>query len=570
MDYAVPMVLYFLIYVIYTFPLIGQMGEVIIGLPGPKTDTPQVLSNLYLFKTGMAQGSVWHTKELFYPIGAATYMHGFMPGLGFLYWLFAEPNAFIFLNLFLILSFLLSGLGSYHLALKFVKHKMAALCCGFIYAFSAFKLGQFTDHYWYVINFTIPWYFLHFPAIVSFSTKQWPSIKSYKALFICLALGIISASLDYYTTFFLIYASLFYLIYTCFKPFKTLNLKPVYKWLLFVSLLIVSSNIVDLLRQYGFDDKHGLYWGGDIAGFILPTYSRFLDFKLLSETTANLFSKSILESNMFLGWSLILLFMYCIFLYIKTPNKSKAKIFLYMSLLLMILCLPSLRLFGHTLIKTPTAFFHFVPFLNNLRVPTRWAMLLYLFIPIFCFLVLSKNAFWRNRITQIAIFLGLLLFIEYFPKPYEFFNKNHDKVNALALKELPGNVMVHLPFGLSDGYKAVGNGDNRHMYLQTIHNKKLLGGYFSRLSDDAYDFYTGDVVMQNLLLLLEEKELKTQSVNRQEANNFIKRFQPDIVYVDEAYKQHKAFQYLMHVLEKQDIFSFTKINERTYTRSEVK
>lgn len=569
MDYALPLFLYFIVYVIYTFPLIGQMGDVIIGLPGAKADTPQVLSNLYLFKTGMAQGSVWHTTELFYPIGSNTYMHGFMSGLGLLYWLLGCPDAFVFLNIILIIAFLLTGLGAYHLAKKYLNNHVAALCCGFIYAFSAFKLGHFTDHYWFVINFTIPWYYLIFPSILRFEGNGLPRIQSYKNLILCLLLGIISASLDYYETFFLIYTSIFYVLY---RYSAQLNWKPIpktYQWGLILLLILGGSGIVDLLRQYGVDDKHGLYWGGDIAGFVLPLFSRFLDFDLLNTQSQMLFNKSFMEGNMFLGWSLILLFLYSVFLYVKNPNKSAARIFLYMSLLVIVLCLPSLRFFGHTIIKTPSAFLHYIPFLNHLRVPTRWAMLLYLFIPIFCFLVLSKNDYWRKSITLSAALLGLLLFIEYFPKPYAFFNKNHDIENALALKALPGDVMLHLPLGLSDGYKALGNGDTRHMYLQTIHHKKLLGGYFSRLSDEVFDLYTGDAVMQNLLILLEGKETQSTMVNRQQANAFIERFQPDIIYVDEAYAQHKAFQYLVQVLEEQNVFTYTRINDRTYSRRKL-
>jgi len=63
----------------YSYPLIGHWDSQIIGLDTAFADTPQILSNLYLFQADLAAGNYGHTQELFYPIGASTWMHGFTP-----------------------------------------------------------------------------------------------------------------------------------------------------------------------------------------------------------------------------------------------------------------------------------------------------------------------------------------------------------------------------------------------------------------------------------------------------------------------------------------------------------
>src|SRR5690606_23381298 len=118
-------------------------------------------------------------------------------------------------------------------------------------------------------------------------------------------------------------------------------------------------------------------------------------------------------------------------------------------------CFPVLKIFGHTLIKLPSALLHFVPFFNNLRVPTRWGILLNLFLGLYlvraAYLTLSEK---QNRWA--ALGLLLLVALEYLPRTYSFFPENTYARMAAEAGKQPGEVLLTLPFGVRDGYRQEG------------------------------------------------------------------------------------------------------------------
>jgi len=463
------------VFLAYSYPLIWNWNTQIIGLDTPFADTPQILSNLYLFQADLQAGNYGHTQELFHPLGASTWMHGFTPGMSLLYALFGG-NVFAFLNSFLLGCFVLAGLGAYQLARKFTSSFMGALLVAFVYTFSSFHLAQWQDHYWYVINFTLPWYLLYFPRVFDFHPRhRLFRLASWKYLFICFALGIISASLDYYTTFFLIYLSLFYAIWKRYLCGIRWTWEPWKKVLTVVVGFFLISLLIDGLRSAGWDDNHGLYWSGDIAGLVVPQ-NNILYGDAFANWQGSWQEPGPDEKNIFLGFALILAIgLAKVFFWKSASQDSQAKNLFYTTAFLLLLCFPVLKVFGHTILKLPSALLHYIPFLNNIRVPTRWAILLYLFTGLFVVRMFELGLNSKQRLIAFSLVLVALV-AEYWPTTYQRFPQHDYTVDALLIQKQEGEVLMTLPFGVRDGYKEIGEQDNRLQYRQTLHHKKMLGG----------------------------------------------------------------------------------------------
>lgn len=525
------------VFFFYSFPLILHWQDQIIGLDTHFADTPQILSNLYLFESGWEKGSLWYTHEVFYPVGASTLMHGFTPGMGFLY-LISGMEPFSFLNTFTLLCFVLGGLGAFQLAKRFNPGFFPALLVGFVYSFSCFHLAQWQDHYWYIINFTLPWYLLYFPSVFDFHPRHGLfRLNSWKALIACFALGIFSASLDYYTTFFLIYLSVFYMIWKRFLSRITWS-AALWKKVGLTSLLVLGcSLLIDVLKRAGWNDNHGFYWSGDLAGLFIPQNNRIYGNLFDSLTQGAWLQPGPEEKNLFLGFTLILALVYAKGLYWKKGKDKASENLFLISFLLLTLCFPVLKLFGHTLLKLPTALLHYIPFLNNIRVPTRWGILVYLFMSLY----LVRVYFIHHTKKQngiLAVILLLLCIAEYWPKTYMLFPTKDYTATAGLIKDQEGEVLLTLPFGVRDGYRMIGEQDNQQLYAQTLHQKKLIGGYFSRLSDSVFAFYESDPLCASLFRLMEKE---TAAIVDQDYSGFFEKFHPNLLYVREDYLESPAF-----------------------------
>lgn len=553
------LLLYGLVFLVYTFPLVKEWNAQIIGLDTAFADTPQILSNLYWFKSGMESGELGFTRDVFYPFGSSLVLHGYTPGMGLLYY-WSGWSAFTFLNTFILGCFLFSGLGSFRLAQSMKLNVAWSLLVGFVFAFSSFRLAQLQDHYWYVINFTLPWYLLYFPSIFRFSEgKGLPRIVSFKSLLICFLLGLMSASLDYYSTLFLIYLSGFYLLFRYVSRFSFPRWKPYQKWLLASLFLLGSSLLVDELRKAGIDNRHGLYWSGDVLGLLLPQNSAFYSSIWSGKMDLAWLQPGPEEKNLFLGLGLLMTLIWALVIYFREGSTGRNRRVFWALVFIVALCFPVLKVGGHTLLKLPTAFFHYVPFLNNLRVPTRWGMLLFLFLPLFIGLVLSKEGGFKTRI--LPYLLLILCAIEFKPNSYQLFPKN-DSHQTLAkqIAELPGEVLLTFPFGVRDGYQMLGDFDTRELYKQTIHHKKLIGGYLSRVSDSLFVQYEQDPLCRDLFRFFKGNELV---LDQQDYSRFFRNFSPDILWIREDYR-NTAVQAFFTKVAREYGYALVRVDEGLY------
>ena len=67
--------------------------------------------------------------------------------------------------------------------------------------------------------------------------------------------------------------------------------------------------------------------------------------------------------------------------------------------------------------------------------------------------------------------------------------------------------MLELPFGIRDGTSSVGDFTARSQFFQTVHGKRLIGGYLSRVSRRRVRDTRRDPMLDALIWLSEGREL---------------------------------------------------------------
>jgi len=201
--------LYSLIYACYTFPTIIDFTTRIIG----KNDAYGVLWNTYVFRTGIHSGKIWTTQQAFYPWGTSLIYHASTPFIGLLSLLF--ENKIALLNILIYTMFVISAIGGYWLAKQFVSNNYFAIICGFVFAFSPYKMARIEEHYPLILTAVIPFFFGIF--LKTFSCDSFivfPKIRSKKYVVLLTMLGVFGLCLDYVVTFQMAYLCvLFYLFF---------------------------------------------------------------------------------------------------------------------------------------------------------------------------------------------------------------------------------------------------------------------------------------------------------------------------------------------------------------------
>lgn len=186
----------------------------------------------------------------------------------------------------------------------------------------------------------------------------------------------------------------------------------------------------------------------------------------------------------------------------------------------------------------PWALLRYIPVIGLARTPARFAVVLTL---VFAVLVasalawLGRQAPARRRLLIASV--GLLLCAELWPAPRPMFSAAIPRLYATVAAE-PGDIRVlQLPFGVRDGTSSVGNFSARSMYFQTSHEKSLIGGYLSRVSNRRRSEVRSDDTLDALIVLSEGGRLGPDREARlyEAGPAFVRRARLGFVVIDRAY-----------------------------------
>jgi hypothetical protein len=102
-----------------------------------------------------------------------------------------------------------------------------------------------------------------------------------------------------------------------------------------------------------------------------------------------------------------------------------------------------------------------------------------------------------------------LLMFELLPAPRPLYSAAIPRIYQY-IAETPGDVRVlELPSGVRDGTRSVGNFSARTQFFQTVHGKRLIGGYLSRVSPRRVADVRRDPMVDALIWLSEGRSIDT-------------------------------------------------------------
>jgi hypothetical protein len=172
----------------------------------------------------------------------------------------------------------------------------------------------------------------------------------------------------------------------------------------------------------------------------------------------------------------------------------------------------------NTYIPTPWAVLRYVPVIGSARMPSRLAIIAMLGLAVLFAAALAALADrYPHRRRQLLAIVGLVLAFELWPVPRTLFSAEIPAVyRTVAADPRPVRVL-QLPFGIRDGLSSAGDFSAASQYYQTLHGKRLIGGYLSRVSSSRKADYRRAAVRGALMTLSERRPLTAEQDRRARA-----------------------------------------------------
>ena len=480
-NILLPIIGYTILTLILTYPVLFKMMT---HIPGG-TDAYQAIWYYWYAKKSLIDGfNLFFTDFLFYPVGTSVI------NLTLYEQLLSIPLQQLFTlsityNILWLSSFILTGLGTYLLALYICKDKFSSFVAGLIFTFSSYHFAHGLGH---VGLTTIQW----IPFFVLFMLKMFDEHKLKNIGFASLFFGLTAMSSIYY----LIFAILFMCLYILFETgqsqgFIKNNIKKI------SIFCVVSGSIIalwiyptlnvgsELIKPLPYES---IFYSADLFGYFTPSSLH----PVFGEFTREIYSKftgNIAENTTFLGFTVLILVAYT---FVKIKNKL-CNFWKLSFISFFVLSLgPVLHILGNykftefdVAIPLPYIIIYYIlPMIENLRCPCRFAVLVMLSASILSCITLSKifENVNRNRKIIIFMFISLLILFESLVIPFptsdadipQFYEKIGKESEDYAIIEVPDH---------SRGFTMP-----EFLYYQTAHEKKLVSGYMPRLSSNALEF----------------------------------------------------------------------------------
>lgn len=551
-ELLLSLLLYAALFVAFSWPLAAQFTSAFVGHPG--TDANQYVWNAYNFHRQVWAGhNPFFTDLLLYPQGTSLVMHTYTPLIGVLNVPLGQQ--ILAVNLALLLSFSLSGVGAYRLCRRWVDNPVLCLLAGVIFAFSPYKLAHLPEHYHLLLTAPAPFYVYAFLEAFRFREgRLLPTVRRWSQVLLCAGLGLLTLLSDYYTLFGLLYFSLGYALYYALR-LGQINWRRPRPWLVLVAVLVVCHVASRLLKLSGVPDNSGFWWGGDLAGYLLPApQSRWLSTpateRLLNSKMFNMPGAT--ENVMFLGYVLLLLVLPALTIWrrrspLPTDEAWGGRPLPWLALLFFMLTLPAVKVFGKEVLRLPTGLLHYLPFFNNIRCPTRHVAYLSLLLPVVVFAALDPVLRARLRPAvrwAVSAVLLVLVLLEYQPKAQPLLKRQDVPAAYETAAQLPGDVLFTIPFGLLDGYRQLGKMNGDDLFYQTVHGKKLPGAYISRIPAEVFARFDQDSVMHTLLTLQQHPDTTLQRPSGAAVRQFLRVYHPAAFIVAPPFRGSAVHQYL--------------------------
>ena len=162
----------------------------------------------------------------------------------------------------------------------------------------------------------------------------------------------------------------------------------------------------------------------------------------------------------------------------------------------------------NTHVPGPWALLRYVPVIGMARTPSRFSIVAMLIVAILFGAALAwLGRRWPSRRRALVTTMTALLIVELLPAPLTLYSAAVPDIYR-RIAAAPEDVRVlELPFGIRDGTSSVGDFTARSQFFQTVHGKRLIGGYLSRVSRRRVRDTRRDPMLDALIWLSEGREL---------------------------------------------------------------
>lgn len=475
-------VLVILGYILFTIFLTYPIALRINSLAGPNGDNLMFAWNMWWAKRAVMElrTDPFQTDYIFYPNNICLTYHTFCPFNSFI----SIPLQYVFnlavtYNLILLSTFLFSGLGAYLLVYYFTKNRLASFIGGLIFAFCPYHFAHAECHLNHATMQFIPFSILYLVKLYDYKKVRYALLSG-----IFLALNFYSCY--YYGVYLAIFISVF-LVYWCFRGDKEIINKKFFGNFLFIVFifLILTSPLLYRFVKEGWG-RDSFYAGGqegyvsDLIGLFTPSilHTFFRYFQWLNSICSR-FTGCPPEYTVFLGYTVLLLSLIAIF-----KIRSNWKWFWgFSSLFFIILSFgPHLHILGKTYFGNISLPYYWivqiVPFFKQARCPSRFIVMTMLSLSVLAgygfTYIFGKLKKPEGKLIMFTI-ICLLISFEFSTIPVRQTPLKIPKFYYEIKKDKKDYAILDFPIFMCDSSNEL------YMYLQTIHEKKIVNGWISRL-----------------------------------------------------------------------------------------
>jgi hypothetical protein len=518
-----------------TYPLGLNLGtHFVIDNADPRAmgDGGMFVWNLDNFATSLAaHQNPFSTDRILYPVGANLWFHTYTPIAGAAARLFASPIAT--LNAFLFLHFVLSGVGCYALARRFVEDRRLCALAGFAFSFCPYKLAHLLGHFNLELTATLPMF-----ASCFVSLCRPPEHRRVPRWAWALGTGIaflLTIAADYYYAYYLVWFAFAYALYWRHEDWLSARLGRARRW---APAILLLSTIVTVVGKDVLDiETHGPFgYSADLFAYLLPYAIR----RAIHIETV--------EHDIYAGVVVSALLV----LYVASRCHERAskelRALSFSCVVFFALSMPAVRVAGTRLAYLPTALLHLVPLVNHARVPARFSIMVMLLAPILAMVAIEKKIFVRLGSSKRALLVAVLalgLVVDF--RRADYFMTSSAQIPAVyrALAERPAGTLLEIPFGIRDGLRQAGAERTSAMWFQTVHHKKLVSGMVARLPTSTFDRFASEPMMGDLFSLEAASASPSLPARTcEEVRAFVRQFDLKYILIAPEYRRTRAEQYV--------------------------
>lgn len=449
-----------------------------------------------------------HHSFIFYPLGLDM-IDSILPQL-----LFVPVTHFlgsvISYNIYVLSTFVLAGYGMFLLTNYLLKDPYAAFISGIIFAFFPFHFGASFGH---VHTFSIMW----IPFFVLFFHKIYEESKGLNVFLAALFFAI--NALTSWTI--AIMLAIFCLLYIGWRIKDTITKEFIPKLSAFslIALVLIAPGLYLILKNM-LTNEHMVQpldsfitYSADILGFIVPSPCHPVLGVFSNPIYAN-FTGNYSENIVFIGYTALLLAIIGIY---SLVQSNPGKFILICTGVFFILSLgPVLHIFGiwqftdyNLTVMLPGIVTKYIPFLNMIRVPSRYNIMFMFFISLIagygfkCLIEkISENKLNKYVLCAVISVILAFEFVAIIPVqdvksvPDFYYSISHD--DKAPIMEIP---IIRSP--LDETWAGGGTMISYYEYQKT-YQRPFMGGYFNRINPVYAEYMETDPVLTYLYFGIED------------------------------------------------------------------